>query len=51
MSMIPMGRNGDAKELKGAYIYFLSDASTYTTGGKFALRKMSCRSSCNLTQL
>lgn len=32
MSMIPMGRNGDAKELKGAYVYFLSDASTYTTG-------------------
>jgi len=32
MSMIPMGRNGDAKELKGAYLYFVSDASTYTTG-------------------
>ena len=32
MSMIPMGRNGDAKELKGAYVYFASDASTYTTG-------------------
>ncbi|KAI1339806.1 mannitol dehydrogenase [Xylariaceae sp. FL0016] len=32
MSMIPMGRNGDAKELKGAYVYFISDASTYTTG-------------------
>lgn len=31
-SMIPMGRNGDAKELKGAYVYFISDASTYTTG-------------------
>ncbi|KAM0238324.1 hypothetical protein ACHAP5_008729 [Fusarium lateritium] len=31
-SMIPMGRNGDAKELKAAYVYFLSDASTYTTG-------------------
>lgn len=31
-SMIPMNRNGDAKELKGAYVYFLSDASTYTTG-------------------
>jgi sorbose reductase len=30
--MIPMGRNGDAKELKAAYVYFLSDASTYTTG-------------------
>jgi len=32
MSMIPMGRNGDAKELKGAYVYLCSDASTYTTG-------------------
>ncbi|RSL51296.1 NADP-dependent mannitol dehydrogenase [Fusarium duplospermum] len=32
MSMIPMGRNGDAKELKGAYVYLVSDASTYTTG-------------------
>ncbi|KAL8753954.1 MAG: hypothetical protein Q9199_004671 [Rusavskia elegans] len=31
-SMIPMGRNGDAKELKGAYVYLISDASTYTTG-------------------
>ena len=32
LSMIPMGRNGNAKELKGAYVYFASDASTYTTG-------------------
>lgn len=31
-SMIPMGRQGDAKELKGAYVYLVSDASTYTTG-------------------
>lgn len=31
-SMIPMGRNGDAKELKGAYVYLISDASSYTTG-------------------
>jgi sorbose reductase len=31
-SMIPMGRDGVAKELKGAYVYFVSDASTYTTG-------------------
>ncbi|KAF3490835.1 vacuolar protein sorting protein VPS11 [Arthroderma uncinatum] len=28
LSMIPMGRNGDAKELKGAYVYLCSDAST-----------------------
>ena len=31
-SMIPMGRDGLAKELKAAYVYFASDASTYTTG-------------------
>lgn len=31
-SMIPMGRNGDAKELKGAYVYLCSDASSYMTG-------------------
>lgn len=31
-SMIPMGRDGDAKELKGAYVYLCSDASSYTTG-------------------
>jgi len=30
--MIPMGRDGLAKELKAAYVYFVSDASTYTTG-------------------
>lgn len=32
LSMIPMGRNGQAKELKGAYVYLCSDASTYMTG-------------------
>lgn len=32
MSMIPIGRDGIAKELKGIYVYLLSDASTYTTG-------------------
>ncbi|KAJ5226172.1 NADP-dependent mannitol dehydrogenase [Penicillium chermesinum] len=32
LSMIPMGRHGQAKELKGAYVYLVSDASTYTTG-------------------
>jgi len=30
--MIPMGRDGEAKELKGAYVYLVSDASSYTTG-------------------
>jgi NAD(P)-dependent dehydrogenase (short-subunit alcohol dehydrogenase family) len=32
LSMIPLGRHGNAKELKGAYVYLASDASTYTTG-------------------
>lgn len=36
-SMIPMGRNGDATELKGAYVYLLSDASTYTTGADLVI--------------
>lgn len=31
-SMIPMGREGESKELKSAYVYLASDASTYTTG-------------------
>jgi len=31
-SKIPMGREGEAHELKGAYLYFASDASSYTTG-------------------
>ncbi|KAM3417538.1 putative NADP-dependent mannitol dehydrogenase [Cercospora zeina] len=29
---IPMGREGEAFELKGAYLYLASDASSYTTG-------------------
>ncbi|KAF2172743.1 hypothetical protein M409DRAFT_62455 [Zasmidium cellare ATCC 36951] len=29
---IPMGREGEAHELKGAYLYLASDASSYTTG-------------------
>ncbi|KAK3956050.1 hypothetical protein QBC32DRAFT_331834 [Pseudoneurospora amorphoporcata] len=29
---IPMGREGEVNELKGAYLYFASDASSYTTG-------------------
>lgn len=30
--MIPMGRQADPKELKAAYVYLVSDASSYTTG-------------------
>jgi len=36
-SMIPMGRDGQAKELKGAYVYLVSDASTYTTGADIVI--------------
>jgi NAD(P)-dependent dehydrogenase (short-subunit alcohol dehydrogenase family) len=36
-SMIPMGRQGQAKELKGAYVYLTSDASTYTTGADIVI--------------
>lgn len=31
-SLIPMGREGEAKELVGAYLYLASDAASYTTG-------------------
>ncbi|KAK3115441.1 Sorbose reductase sou1 [Teratosphaeriaceae sp. CCFEE 6253] len=31
-SKIPMGREGEAHELKGAYLYLASNASSYTTG-------------------
>ena len=31
-SLIPLGRYGQAKELKGGYVYLASDASNYTTG-------------------
>lgn len=30
--LIPLGREGETQELVGAYLYFASDASTYTTG-------------------
>ncbi|KAK9379817.1 uncharacterized protein V2V93DRAFT_372420 [Kockiozyma suomiensis] len=30
--LIPFGREGDPRELVGAYLYFASDASTYTSG-------------------
>ncbi len=36
-SMIPFGRDGMAKELKGAYVYLISDASSYTTGADLVI--------------
>lgn len=36
-SMIPVNRPGQAKELKGAYVYLISDASTYTTGADIVI--------------
>ncbi|KAK3988684.1 hypothetical protein QBC44DRAFT_97735 [Cladorrhinum sp. PSN332] len=36
-SMIPLGRPGNAKELKGAYVYLVSDASSYTTGADIVI--------------
>ncbi|KAJ4293535.1 hypothetical protein N0V90_008818 [Kalmusia sp. IMI 367209] len=36
-SMIPMGRDAKAKELKGAFLYFASDASSYTTGADLVI--------------
>lgn len=35
--MIPMGRDAKATELKGAYVYFASDASSYTTGSDLVI--------------
>ncbi|KAI9828331.1 MAG: L-xylulose reductase [Thelocarpon impressellum] len=34
---IPMGREGEAHELKGAYLYLASDASSYTTGADISV--------------
>jgi sorbose reductase len=30
-----MGREGEARELKGVYLYLASDAASYTTGELF----------------
>lgn len=32
LNLTPMRREGDAKELKGIFLYLASDASTFTTG-------------------
>ena len=37
MTLVPMGREANAKELKGAYVYLASDASSYTTGADIVI--------------
>jgi sorbose reductase len=32
-----MGREGEASELKGAYLYLASDAASYTTGADLVI--------------
>jgi hypothetical protein len=32
LRMTPLGRQGDVRELKGAYLYLASDASSFCTG-------------------
>jgi sorbose reductase len=44
-SMIPMGRDAKATELKGAYVYFASDASSYCT---VRSSNHPCRASTNI---
>lgn len=44
-SKIPMGREGETVELKGAFLYFASDASTYTTGADLIVGKFTPYSS------
>lgn len=37
VQLIPMGRQGIARELAGAYLYLASDASTYTSGSAMVI--------------
>lgn len=37
LDMIPVARTSDPKELKGAFVYFVSDASSYTTGADLVI--------------
>lgn len=40
--MAVQGRQGDVKELKGAYLYLASDASTYCTGHDLVSTRETC---------
>ncbi|KAI0407783.1 hypothetical protein F4802DRAFT_487358 [Xylaria palmicola] len=37
LSLTPMKRDGDPRELKGIYLYLASDASSHTTGADFTI--------------
>jgi NAD(P)-dependent dehydrogenase (short-subunit alcohol dehydrogenase family) len=47
-SMIPMGRDAKATELKGAYVYFASDASSYCTVSPFKPFTMTLANNCRV---
>ena len=40
-----MGREGEAEELSGAFLYLASDASSYTTGTDIIVDGKNCRKS------